>query len=88
MLAALDYGLGNRGRDSINYPGIAKTPLIKELFLDFKARSGYINNSNEELIITEEVTKEEEEENKVKEEENKIKKEEVNEPRSNNSSPA
>ena len=69
MLAALDYGPGNKGRDPVNYLGIVKTPPIKELSLDFKARSGYTNSSDEEFIVTEE-------------------KEEVNEPRSDNGSPA
>ena len=80
MLTALSYGPGNKGKDSVNYPGIVKTPFIKELSLNFKARLSYINNNDEELIITEEVIKEEKEENKVKEEK-------VNEPRSNNDSP-
>ena len=85
MLAALNYGPGNKGKDPVNYPGIAKTPPIKELSLNFKARSGYINNSDEELIVTEEAIKKEEEEDggdKVKEEE------EINEPRLNSGSPA
>ena len=53
--------------------------------LNFKARLGYINSSNEELKVTKEATKEEEEEDggdKVKKEE-----EEVNEPRLNNGGP-
>ena len=64
---------------------MARTPLIRELSLDFKARSGYINSSNEKLIIAEEAIKEEKEGNggdKVKEEK------EVNEPRLNSGSPA
>ena len=85
MLTALGHGPGNRGKDLINYPGIVKTPFIKELFLDFKARSGYINSSNEELIVAEEAIKEKEEEDekdKVKEEE-----EEIDEPRLDSGGP-
>ena len=66
---------------------MVKTPFTKKLSLNFKARSGYINNNNEELIVAEEAIKEEEEEDggdKVKKEEE----EEVNEPYSNNGSPA
>ena len=77
MLTALNYGPGNKGKDLVNYSGIIKTPFIKELSLNFKARSGYVNSNNEELIITEEATKEEKEE-----------KEEIDEPRLNSGSPA